>query len=258
MPPPTPSLASSAAMPTSVRSVSAPAHSSRNSSAVCTAMFGEGEQRLAAEHVARQAQPADQQATTIASTWCSRAVRGSCANSSDRPNKAECARRWPAPCAAAAAPSIRRQGRERELVEVDVPAGGVAQQDRAARSRRAARRRAIAGTRASAVASHSATPASTKRQRRQPHHARPAGHDVGELLHVERPAGEHEQAHDQRDERGESCEESARFRAFRAPHGESNYSDARGAAIGWSGSRIACLASFSLRIHRDSQVRISR
>jgi hypothetical protein len=43
---------------------------------------------------------------------------------------------------------------------------------------------------------------------RQHGHARPAGRDVGELLQAEKPAGEHEQAHGERDKRGKSREKS--------------------------------------------------
>ncbi len=85
MAPPTPSLTSKAAMPASVRSVSAPAQDNRNSSAVWIAM-SEKANSGSPPNTKRDspAQPTSRPAT--ASAWCSSALRRGPANNSDRPS----------------------------------------------------------------------------------------------------------------------------------------------------------------------------
>ena len=123
-----------------------------------------------------------------------------------------------------------RHLRERELVQVDVPAGGVLEQHQRAdgsqqRGGDDGRHALLDGRQPQGEARQDEC------QRREPHHPRPGRHDVGELFHVEGPAGQDEQADGQRDESDELREIAARFSALGDGHDLSNYSDDCSAAI---------------------------
>ena len=97
--------------------------------------------------------------TTIARLWCAMRRLRLLREQQRHAQAAERRPRSPAPCAAGVSPSMTLgHRRERELVDVHVPASGVAKQHQQRRSRSAARRRSSPARAHRIVASHKATP----------------------------------------------------------------------------------------------------
>ena len=128
--------ASRAAIPASGRSVRAPVPHQQQQQRGVHRHVGECEQRLAAEHVARESDPADQQGgdgeRLVQQRRASRRPRRSATDLAGRS-----AAPVPAPCAPRRYLDGRREWRpDDQLLEVHVPAGGVAQQHGDADGRR--------------------------------------------------------------------------------------------------------------------------
>ena len=111
-----------------------------------------------------------------------------------------------------------RQRAEGELVQIHIPGHGVAHQDQQANAGEQQR-----GKRGQPVAGQGAHPlrqaAQHKPGGRDARDTRPARHQVGQRLHVEHPADEHEDAECNGQERGELREVLARSRALHGNHG---------------------------------------
>ena len=201
MPPPTPSLASSAAMPASVPQRQGAGAQQQEQQRGVHRHVGEREQRSRRRTRSARGRPSRPAVPAIASAWCSSARAAAAPrSSSDRPNNDEARPRWPAPCAAR---PVRRSRQESAATTADrgteFQPRDVAPAASASRSRRPADGSTTAGS--VAPQGHAATARRPRARSRAPSGAPCAastGSEVGELLHVQRPAGEHEHAHHER------------------------------------------------------------